>query len=148
MLRIRLILGLVILVTLSTGFSAKARADDPKPDAKKGDAKKAVSASGNWNWTVKRGDQEFQQKLILKQEGEKLTGTISGRQGSETEISAGAVMGSEVSFEIKREVNGNAMIIKYKGKLEGDTIKGKAEVERDGKKSERDWEAKREAAKA
>jgi hypothetical protein len=31
-----------------------------------------------------------------------------------------------------------------KGKLDGDTIKGKSESERDGQKTERDWEAKRE----
>ena len=31
----------------------------------------------------------------------------------------------------------------YSGKVSGDTIKGKAESERDGKTQSRDWEAKR-----
>jgi hypothetical protein len=33
--------------------------------------------------------------------------------------------------------------IKYKGTLDGDAIKGKIEMTRDGETRERDWEAKR-----
>lgn len=39
------------------------------------------------------------------------------------------------------------MTIKYSGKVSVDTIKGKAESERDGQPQSRDWEAKREVAK-
>ena len=46
-----------------------------------------------------------------------------------------------------REFNGNKFTTKYAGKISGDTIKGKAESERDGQARSRDWEAKREAAK-
>ena len=35
----------------------------------------------------------------------------------------------------------------YKGKLSGDSIKGKIESTRDGQPQSRDWDAKREAAK-
>jgi hypothetical protein len=64
-----------------------------------------------------------------------------------TEISEGKVKDNEISFVVTREFGGNKMVIKYSGKLEGDTIKGKSEFEREGEVRSREWEAKREVAK-
>lgn len=109
------------------------------------DDKKAANVAGTWTWKVTRNDQEFTTTLKLKQEGSKVTGTISGRQGNnDTEISEGKIEGADVSFQVTREFNGNSIVIKYKGKVEGDTIKGKTVITRDGNEMERDWEAKRE----
>lgn len=118
----------------------------------------AADASGTWSWTMQRrggtggGGEERKITLALKVEGEKLTGkmTSPGRQGGDprvTEITDGKVKGDEISFTIKREFNGNSMVTKYSGKVTGDTIKGKIAFERGGQTMERDWEAKREAAK-
>lgn len=102
------------------------------------------TATGTWKWEVTRQNGEKMEfTLKAKQDGEKLTGTMSGRDNTETEIKEGAVKGGDVSFNVEREFNGNKMVIKYKGKLDGDTIKGKSEVERDGNVRTRDWEAKR-----
>jgi len=49
-----------------------------------------------------------------------------------------------VKFNIVFERDGNSMTVKYNGKVDGDTIKGKSERERDGQVMSRDWEAKRE----
>jgi hypothetical protein len=51
-----------------------------------------------------------------------------------------------VTFSVTRERNGQKRTTKYNGKLEGDTIKGKAEFQRDGQTQSRDWEAKRDKA--
>ena len=77
----------------------------------------------------------------------KLTGTVSGR-GGETAIAEAKLKGEEISFQVTREFNGNTVTTKYNGKLSGDTIKGKMEFQRDGQPQSRDWEAKRESAKA
>jgi hypothetical protein len=45
-------------------------------------------------------------------------------------------------------MGGNTFVMKYMGKVSGDTIKGKTEFERNGEKQEREWEAKREPAKS
>jgi hypothetical protein len=37
-----------------------------------------------------------------------------------------------------------SFVTKYQGKVDGDTIKGKTERERNGQTMSRDWEAKRE----
>jgi hypothetical protein len=44
---------------------------------------------------------------------------------------------------VTRERDGNKFITKYKGKVSGDTIKGKSERDRDSETQSRDWEAKR-----
>ena len=114
----------------------------------------AADATGDWGWTTpgRNGGEPRKTSLKLKVEGEKLTGemTSPGRQGGEptkVAITEGKVKGAELSFTVVREWNGNKMSSKYKGKLEGDTIKGKISMDRNGEAVERDWEAKREAAK-
>jgi len=132
-------------------------------------ADKKADPNGTWSWTMQgRGGAAANPDapvrkvtLKLKADGEKLTGTIAqpagGRGGGgggaaaaprDTEISDGKVKGDEISFSVKREFQGNAIVTKYTGKVEGDTIKGKIETPgRDGGEARsRDWEAKREAA--
>jgi hypothetical protein len=104
----------------------------------------AADATGTWTWTVERGGQTFTNTLKLKQDGEKLTGTISGRNNTEIAIENGKVSGEEVSFQVTREFNNNKFVQQYRGKVSGDTIKGQVEFEnRDGEKVTRDWEAKK-----
>jgi hypothetical protein len=121
-----LALGLVVILTNIT-FAA----DKPNP-------------TGTWKWTVMRNNQNFDQTLKLKLEDSKLTGTLIGRNNRETKIEDASFKDGEVAFSVTRERNGQKITTKYKGKLDGDTIKGKAETERDGQNRSRDWEAKRE----
>ena len=105
----------------------------------------ADSIDGTWEWetTGGQGGQTFQQRAKLKQDGEKLTGVIIGRNDQETAIKDGKIKDGEISFSVTRERQGQSMTTKYTGKLSGDTIKGKTERERDGQTQSRDWEAKR-----
>lgn len=103
----------------------------------------AADPTGTWKWSVERNGQTFETTLKLKMEGEKLTGTISGRNNTETAIEDGKVDGDDVSFKVTREFNGNKFVQMYKGKLSGDTLKGKVEFERNGETRSRDWEAKK-----
>jgi hypothetical protein len=119
------------LVVVLLGLAGLARAEDKK------------SATGTWKWTVERNGNEFHITLKLKQEGDKLTGTIDRDGQNEVKIDDGKIKDNEVTFKVEREVNGNKFTIKYKGKLEGDAIKGKSEIERDGNAMSFDWEAKR-----
>ncbi len=58
----------------------------------------------------------------FKVDGEKLTGTVSGRMG-DTAISEGKLTGDEISFVVVREMGGEERKIQYKGKVAGDEIK-------------------------
>jgi hypothetical protein len=100
--------------------------------------------TGTWKWETMFKDQKREQTVKLKLEGTKLTGTMPGRKdGQETKIEDGKFKDGEVSFTVTRERGGEKFVTKYKGKLEGDTIKGTIESSFGGKDQKRDWEAKR-----
>ena len=103
----------------------------------------ADDPTGTWTWKMERNGQTRELTLKLKLEGEKLTGSIPGRDNNETPIADGSFKNGELSFTITREFNGNKMTQKFSGKVSGDSIKGKIESERNGEKQSRDWEAKR-----
>jgi hypothetical protein len=119
------------LVLALVGLTGMARAED-KPNA-----------TGTWKWTISFNGQDREFSLKLKADGEKLTGKFISANGMETDIEDGKFKDGEVSFKVTRERGGNKFVIKYKGKVSGDTIKGKSEFERDGETQSRDWEAKR-----
>lgn len=107
----------------------------------------ADGPTGTWKWEFKRGDQTREVTLKLKLEGDKLTGSMPGRNNTETAIENGSFKDGVVSFSVTREFNGNKRTTKYSGKLDGDTIKGETESPgRDGGDAvKRPWEAKRAA---
>lgn len=104
----------------------------------------AADPSGTWKWSVTFNNQTRDQTLKLKLEGDKLTGAMVGRNNQETAIEDASFKDDTVSFTVTRERGDQKFKSKYTGKVEGDSIKGKIETDRDGKTNSRDWEAKRE----
>ena len=104
----------------------------------------AENPTGTWKWTASLGGQEREQTLTLKLDGDKLTGSMPGRDGQTTAISDGTYKDGNISFSITREFNGQKRTTKYKGVVSGDTITGKSERERDGQTTSTDWVAKRQ----
>jgi len=107
----------------------------------------AADPAGTWTWklTTQNG-REIESTLVLKLDGEKLTGTLSRGGGQRTtDIANGSFKDDEVSFEVTAERGGTKRTTKYKGKVEGDTIKGTQQGSRPdgGEGRTRDWEAKR-----
>jgi hypothetical protein len=119
------------LVLAFVGLAGTARAEDK------------ANPNGTWKWTVNFGGQEREMAFKLKSDGKKLTGVFVGPDGKETKIEDAKVKDSEVAFQVTRERDGQKFVIKFKGKVSGDTLKGKSEFERDGQTQSRDWEAKR-----
>ena len=79
-------------------------------------------------------------KLVMKQEGEKVTGKMTFF-GRESEIVNGKWANGELSFDTVRERDGNKSVTKYWGKLDGDKIIGEVDSETFGV---RPWEVTRE----
>lgn len=104
----------------------------------------AENPAGTWKWTASFGGQEREQTLTLKLDGDKLTGSMPGRDGEPTQISDGTFKDDKVSFSVTREFNGQKRTTKYSGTVKGDTITGKSERERDGQTTSTDWVAKRQ----
>ena len=103
----------------------------------------AADATGKWTWTARFGDNEVQQTLELKQDGEKLTGSLLGRNNQKIEIKDGKIKDNELTFNVVRERNGQQFKSAYKAKLDGDTIKGTIVSTRDGQERSREWTATR-----
>lgn len=121
----------VVALSLVAGI---ARAED-KP-----------TPAGTWKWsfTNPQNNQARETVLKLKFEDEKLSGHIVGRNNTEIAIEEATFKDNEVAFSVTRERNGQKSTTKYKGKLDGDTIKGTSERTNDGKTQSREWEAKRD----
>jgi hypothetical protein len=109
-----------------------------------GVAAAADDPTGTWKWETNFGGKARENTLKLKAEGDKLTGSMLGRNDQETPIENGSFKDGKVSFSITREFNNNKFTMKYSGTLSGDTITGKSEFERDGQSQSRDWVAKRQ----
>jgi hypothetical protein len=137
----------MMLVVAIACLASTARAADDKKDADKKEEKKpaAGNATGTWKWMSTQQGQERENILKLKQDGDKLTGALMGRNNRETEITDGKVKDGEISFKVTRNQGGTEMTTTYTAKVEGDTLKGKIEMPgRDGgAPRSRDWEAKR-----
>ena len=83
----------------------------------------AADVTGKWVAQVPgRDGQPREQTITLKAEGEKLTGTVSGRQ-SDTPIQDGKISGDDISFVVVRNFGGNEVRQTYKGKIVGSEIK-------------------------
>jgi hypothetical protein len=84
----------------------------------------AADVNGKWTAQVPGGrDGQLQETTFtFKVEGDKLTGTVSGRQG-DTPIADGKISGDDISFTVTRERQGNTIKQAYKGKVAGDEIK-------------------------
>ena len=82
-----------------------------------------AAVAGKWTAQVPGRDGQTRDVTFnFKTAGDKLTGTMSGRQG-DVEITDGKVKGDEVSFDVTMTMQGNAMKMTYKGKVAGDEIK-------------------------
>ena len=104
----------------------------------------AEDPTGTWKWSAPgRNQQTREVSVTLKLEGDKLTGTLPGRDGKEVAIEEGTFKDDQVSFSVTREREGRKFVQKFSGKVSGDTIKGKIEFGGEGKTNSRDWEAKR-----
>src|SRR5262245_36849678 len=83
----------------------------------------AASIDGKWVAQVPgQGGQTRETTFTFKAEGEKLTGTVTGRQG-EVAIENGVIKGDDISFTQTFNAQGNTIKLVYKGKLSGDEIK-------------------------
>lgn len=83
----------------------------------------AADVTGKWTGGVPTRDGGTREATFnFKQDGEKLTGTMTGPQG-DIELKDGVVKGDDVSFNVAMSFGGNDVKLIYKGKVAGDEIK-------------------------
>jgi hypothetical protein len=103
-------------------------------------AVKSDDASGRWEATFYTDNGEIPATIVLKKDGEKLAGTISGAQG-QTEI-WGTQKGTAVVLSLIYETGNGSMTITLNGQLDGDSMAGSADF---GGQGGANWDARRAA---
>jgi hypothetical protein len=90
----------------------------------------ADAITGKWVYETagRQGGTPRQTTLDLKADGATLTGTVTGGGGmgggggqapAPSPISNGKVNGSNITFEVSRDMGGNTMVTKYEGTVSG-----------------------------
>ena len=101
----------------------------------------AADVTGKWVAQVPgREGQTRETTFTFQVDGDKLTGSISGRQGRETPISEGKISGDTLSFTVSMERGGETVKQTYTGKISGNEIQFKREG---GQGAAREFTAKR-----
>jgi hypothetical protein len=115
--------------------AAPAYAQEPaKPDA----AAVKVDVTGVWDVTVETPNGAIENVGTMKQDGEKLTGTLASQMG---EIAfEGTVVGSEIKWVLNIDMGGQQMSIAFAGKVDGETMAGVFEM---GGMGTAGWSAKK-----
>ena len=101
----RKLLAACLVASLLLACGLPLAADDP------------AKVAGTWKVSVSGGAGSAEQTIILKQDGNKITGTFKGpRQSGPLE---GTVEGNNISFHVATRVP-----LDYKGTVDGDSMKG------------------------
>ena len=116
--RLRNVLRLATVMVVAT-LAAACASTPSQPKQPKG-----PDLSGEWVLTTESQMGAQDAKMIVRQTGSALAGTITGRAGSVDYT--GSVKGAAVAFDFTISVQGTDMKLDYTGTIEGDTMKGKA----------------------
>jgi hypothetical protein len=91
-------------------------------------ATQPAGATGTWTWSQQGPNGDMEMTIKLKQDGDKLTGSVSGFNGQDQDITDGKVQDNQVTFKVVRDFNGNQITTTYTATMDGDTLKGKSET--------------------
>ena len=125
----------ILSVALVLGLCGLARAADEKAQA---------DAVGTWKCEYEIGDLKRTSTLTIKQDGDKLAGTMSWPDQKEAELKDVKLKDGELTFSAVRVLGENKIPVEYKFTIDGDKLKGKGAVENAGQKTEFDIAGKRE----
>lgn len=85
-----------------------------------------ASVVGTWDITIESPQGKRESQLVIKQDGGKLTGAMKSPRG-ERPLDSVKLEGSDITFVMTANVQGQDMVFTYKGKVEKDSMKGDAD---------------------
>lgn len=104
----------------------------------------AADPAGTWKWSTTSPTGDIPTTLKLEVKHGKVTGAYSNQFG-DTPISNATLRDDTITFEIIRNLGGQKYVVKYHGRIEGDSIHGTIEAPgHDGGEAVKlEWNAKR-----
>ncbi len=103
-----------------------------------------VSVAGTWKITVETPNGSRERTLVLKQQGDKLAGTVTGPMDESIPVEDVSVSGKLLRFSVSSARNGQTVKRTYTASVDGDSLNGTIE----GGNQTRSFTGKREAAPA
>ncbi|CAN5331286.1 hypothetical protein BH10ACI3_BH10ACI3_16050 [soil metagenome] len=85
-------------------------------------AAQTAKVAGDWDATMNTPGGPVPVGLVIKVDGEKLTGTAKRSKGDVAIV--GTIKGDDISFSYTIDYNGNPVTITFSGKVKGDTMGG------------------------
>lgn len=98
-----------------------------------------ANVTGDWEMTITTQRGERTSTMHIEQDGEKITVTMEGMRGGEMK-GEGTIKGNEIEWTVTIETQRGEFSITYKGKVEGDTMSGEAQM---GDFGTMEWKAKK-----
>jgi hypothetical protein len=89
-------------------------------------AAQGANVVGSWDFTVESPNGKTTSVLVIKKDGDKLSGMSKGARGERT-LESVSVAGNDITFVMKIKFQDQDMVITYKGKVEKDSMKGEAD---------------------
>jgi hypothetical protein len=83
----------------------------------------AADIDGKWTGQIQGRNGPQTQTLMLKADGNSLTGSVEGGRGGPVQITDGKIDGGNVSFKVVREFQDNKITQEFKGTLSGGELK-------------------------
>jgi hypothetical protein len=83
----------------------------------------AADIDGKWSGQIQGRNGPQTQTLMLKADGNTLTGSVEGGRGGPVQISDGKIDGNNVSFTVVRVFQDNKILQEYKGAVSGGELK-------------------------
>jgi hypothetical protein len=87
----------------------------------------AADVTGKWTGQMGEGGREV--VFDLKQDGTKISGTMSGPNGEPRKITGGSLTGDDIDMTVASEWQGSPVTLKVKGKVSGSEMKLRIESE-------------------
>lgn len=120
---------LVMAIVLAPGLLARASAaQDPQtpetPAAKPADA---AAIAGKWNGSVDAGQGPMDLQIDLKVDGKKVTGTLTGQQGT-MNVTDGEFADNKLTFSIAIDTQQGPLTVVFTATLKDNVLTGTADA--------------------
>jgi hypothetical protein len=121
----RLLVATAVLLasTVSTG---PLRAQTPQPPPAPPAAAPAATIAGKWNVSIDTGQGVMETILEVKLDGKKVTGTLSGQQG--TSPIEGEYNDPKLTFSMNYDAGGNSIAVFFTCTLKDNVLTGTADA--------------------
>lgn len=101
-----------------------------------------ANIAGTWQWSLATPMGEMQSQLILDQEFQEVSGKVS-IQGWQIRIREQSLKGNQLSFKVRYNTEGQNVIMRFNGRVNGDTIKGSLEIQGGPWAGKQQWTARK-----